>query len=129
MRFDWDEMPDLNITPLTDVMLVLMAILMISVPTIVYQEMIELPEGSKSRALKQPKSLTIHMDRDATIYFGKERFEMATFADIFLNKTATLDKSQPVFIRADKQLRYEKVIYLLKSIKAAGFHQVSLVTE
>jgi len=46
--YTWDDNPDLNITPLVDVMLVLMAILMVTAPTITYQEKIALPQGSKS---------------------------------------------------------------------------------
>ena len=47
--FDWDENPDLNITPLVDIMLVLLAILMVVVPTIVYKEDITLAKGSKTQ--------------------------------------------------------------------------------
>ncbi len=46
--FNWDDNPDLNITPLIDVILVLMAIFMVTLPIIQYQEQIELPRGSKT---------------------------------------------------------------------------------
>ena len=48
LKFD-DEKPELNITPLVDIMLVLLAILMVTMPTLVYQEDIALPDGSKTR--------------------------------------------------------------------------------
>ena len=48
--FDWDEEPTLNITPLVDVMLVLLSILMVTAPTMVYQEMVQLPQGSKKKS-------------------------------------------------------------------------------
>ena len=54
--FDWEEKPELNITPLVDIMLVLLAILMVSTPTITYQEDITLPKGSKSKKVaKDPR--------------------------------------------------------------------------
>ena len=126
--FSWDDNPDLNITPLVDVMLVLMAILMITAPTITFQEQIDLPQGSKTVKVTKPKTLTIRMDKNQKIYLGKDTFSLATFADDFVNKTANRDKSSEVYIRADERLRYKDVMYLLKSVKAAGFEKVSLIT-
>ena len=63
--FSWDDNPDLNITPLVDVMLVLMAILMVTAPTITYQEQIDLPQGSKTIHTTKAKSLTIRMDKNS----------------------------------------------------------------
>ena len=48
MKIDWDEKPELNITPLVDIMLVLLAILMVTTPAIIYKENIKLPTGTKS---------------------------------------------------------------------------------
>ncbi len=126
--FSWDDSPDLNITPLVDVMLVLMAILMITAPTINFQEKIDLPHGSKSVKVVKPKTLTIRMDKDQKIYLNKDIYGLDTFADDFVNKSAKFDKNSEVYIRADEQLRYRDVMYLLKSVKAAGFEKVSLIT-
>jgi biopolymer transport protein ExbD len=126
--FSWDDNPDLNITPLVDVMLVLMAILMITAPTINFQEQIDLPQGSKTVKVTKPKTLTIRMDKNQKIYLNKDTFTLATFADDFVNKTAKYDKNSEVYIRADERLRYKDVMYLLKSVKAAGFEKVSLIT-
>ncbi len=70
--FSWDDSPDLNITPLVDVMLVLMAILMVTAPTITFQEEITLPQGSKTVSVTKPKTLTIRMDKDKKIYLNKD---------------------------------------------------------
>lgn len=126
--FSWDDDPDLNITPLVDVMLVLMAILMVTAPTITFQEKIVLPQGSKSVTVAKPKSLTIRMDINQKIYLNNDTYELNTFADDFVNQSSTLDKSADVYIRADKNLKYDHVMYLLKSLKEAGFAKVSLIT-
>jgi len=126
--FSWDDNPDLNITPLVDVMLVLMAILMVTAPTITFQEQIDLPQGSKTVKVTKPKSLTIRMDKHRKIYLNNDTFTLDTFADDFVNKTASVNKSSEVYIRADERLRYKDVMYLLKSVKAAGFTKVSLIT-
>lgn len=126
--FNWDDSPDLNITPLVDVMLVLMAILMVTAPTITFQEQITLPQGSKTVKVEKPKTLTIRMDKDQKIYLGKDTYALDTFADDFVNQSVKFDKNSEVYIRADETLTYKNVMYLLKSVKAAGFEKVSLVT-
>jgi len=127
-EFSWDDSPDLNITPLMDVMLVLMAILMVTAPTLTFQEQITLPQGSKSVQVEKPKTLTIRMDRDKKIYLNKDTYELNTFADDFVSMSVKFDKSSEVYIRADEELQYKNVMYLLKSIKSAGFEKVSLIT-
>jgi biopolymer transport protein ExbD len=126
--FTWDDDPDLNITPLVDVMLVLMAILMITAPTITFQEQLTLPEGSKTVTVTKPKTLTIRMDKDKKIYLNKDTYTLDTFADDFVNQSVKFDKDSEVYIRADEDLTYKNVMYLLKSVKAAGFEKVSLIT-
>ena len=127
--FSWDDNPDLNITPLVDVMLVLMAILMITAPTITFQEKINLPHGSKTVKVTKPKTLTIRMDKNQKIYLNNDTYGLDTFADDFVNKSVKYDKNSEVYIRADELLKYKDVMYLLKSVKAAGFEKVSLITE
>ncbi len=129
MSYEWDEKPDLNITPLVDIMLVLMAILMVTAPTIIYEENITLPKGSKTRTLQKVKSIEISMDRKGVIRFMKKRFDKLSFPDGFLLQTQSLDKSIPVYIRADERLAYKDVMFLLKTVKEAGFSKVSLVTD
>ena len=126
--FSWDDSPDLNITPLVDVMLVLMAILMITAPTINFQEQIDLPQGSKTVKVEKAKTLTIRMDKDQKIYLNKDTYTLETFADDFVNQSVKFDKKSEVYIRADENLKYKDVMYLLKSVKAAGFEKVSLIT-
>lgn len=126
--FSWDDSPDLNITPLVDVMLVLMAILMVTAPTITFQEQITLPQGSKKVQAEKPKILTIRMDKDRKIYLNKDTYALDTFADDFVNQSVKFDKLSEVDIRADEELKYKDVMYLLKSVKAAGFEKVSLIT-
>ena len=126
--FSWDDSPDLNITPLVDVMLVLMAILMITAPTITFQEQIALPQGSKTVKVTKPKTLTIRMDKNRKIYLNKDVYALDTFADDFVNQSSKFDKNAEVYIRADEQLKYKDVMYLLKSVKSAGFEKVSLIT-
>ena len=91
--FNWDDNPDLNITPLVDVMLVLMAILMVTAPTINFEEQITLPQGSHSKKLDNIKTLTIRIDKNRIVYFGKEKYQLNKFADFFVLKSNNFSAS------------------------------------
>ena len=65
--YDWDDKPELNITPLVDVMLVLLAILMVIAPNIVYEESIRLPQGSISKQLSKIPPVYITIDKEKTL--------------------------------------------------------------
>ncbi len=127
--FQWDDDPELNITPLVDVMLVLMAILMVTAPTINFQEQITLPQGSQSKKLDTIKTLTIRMDKNHIVYFGKDKSPLDEFADFFVLKANQFSKNDTVFIHADENLPYKDILELLKIIKDLEFNKVSLVTE
>lgn len=127
--FHWDDDPDLNITPLVDVMLVLMAILMITAPTINYQEQIDLPQGTRSKPVKKRAQLIIEIDKNKKVYFKGEAYSLRSFPDTFMLKAKEFDPQSDVFIRADKALDYGSVMTLLRSVKAVGFTRASLITE
>ena len=127
--YEWDEAPDLNITPLIDVMLVLMAIFMITIPVMHYEEKINLPDGSKSASVSDAKALTIRITKDLSVHYKDDTFSLETFPDAFRLKTGDINKEQVVFINADKEIAYEHVVFLLKVVKQSGFNKVSLLTQ
>jgi len=127
--FDWDEKPDLNITPLVDVMLVLLAILMVTTPAVNYEEKISLPKGSRSSESTKVPDLEIRIDAKHKVYIKDNVYALNNFADSFILYAKTLKKGIPVYIRADKSLEYGDVMYILKSVKEAGFTKVALVTD
>lgn len=129
MPFD-NEKPELNITPLVDIMLVLLAILMVTAPSITYEEKINLPQGSqKSTSAPSVKSLIVSINAKKEIFLNQEKYSFVSFADNLAQKKAQLNTDEPVFIRADKSLKYDDVIFVLKSIKNLGFNKVALQTE
>lgn len=126
--FDWDEKPELNITPLVDVMLVLLAILMVISPNIVYEELIRLPKGSAQKELSKLPPVNITITKDGEIKVNKETFRRDSFADNFYRYAQTLDTEAAVMISADESLEYGEVMSVLSTVKRAGFREVSLAT-
>lgn len=127
--FDWEHGPDLNITPLVDIMLVLLAILMVTTPTLVYEEQIKLPQGSASISQDKIPKLEIRIDQQGQVYLKEDQFALAEFADNFMLYSQSFQKETRIYIRADERLRYKEVMFVMKSIKEAGFSKVSLVTD
>ena len=134
MKFNWDDNPDLNITPFVDVMLVLMAILMVTAPTMTYEEQVDLPQGTQTKEAKKLAEITIRMEASGRISLyvnGKKRDSYSTirdFRDNFMLKSNEFNLNSTVYIDADKSLIYEKVMELLKSVKDVGFTKASLIT-
>ncbi len=129
MNINWDENPDLNVTPLVDIMLVLMAILMVTAPVMEYKENINLPQGSKSESVQKIPDLTIAMDSNKNIQIKDKKYSIDTFADDFVLASRGIPKETVVYIKADKNLKYDTVMFLLKVVKDTGFSKVSLVTH
>ena len=129
MLYDWDDKPELNITPLVDVMLVLLAILMVIAPNIIYEENIKLPQGSTSKQLSKIPPVHISIDKDKNVKINKDSYLLNAFMDNFLLYSSKLDKKATVLISADESLDYGLVMSILAAVKQAGFSEVSLATN
>ena len=127
--YDINQKPDLNITPLVDIMLVLLAILMVTAPVIEFEEPINLPSGSKSQQVQDFQKIDIIITADRIVTLNKNKVDIANFPDSFVLFSNGKDQNTPIHIRADKNLKYDDIIFVLKSVKEAGFFKVALVTD
>jgi biopolymer transport protein ExbD len=127
--YDWDDKPELNITPLVDIMLVLLAILMVIAPNIVYEESIALPQGSATKQLSKISPVHITLKKDLTLKVNQDTFDLNSFGDNFYKYSRKLDMKATVLISADKSLDYGIVMSILATVKQAGFREVSLATN
>ena len=129
MLYDWEDKPELNITPLVDVMLVLLAILMVIAPNIIYEENIKLPQGSTTQQLSKIPPVHISLDKDKNVKINKDSYLLNSFMDNFYLYATKLDKKATVLISADQSLDYGVVMSILAAVKQAGFTDVSLATN
>ena len=128
--FNYDENPELNITPLVDIMLVLLAILMVAAPTLIYEEKISLPKGSKSEQSNNDRQdFIIRLDANKIIYINQNTMKLAEFPDNVMLLTNQYDINLPVYIKADKSLIYDDVMFVLRYLKQAGFTKIALQTD
>ncbi|WP_255613193.1 MULTISPECIES: ExbD/TolR family protein [Sulfurimonas] len=129
MLYDWEEKPELNITPLVDVMLVLLVVLMVIAPNIIYEENIKLPQGSTTEQLSKIPPVHITIDKERNIKVNKDIYLLNAFMDNFSLYARKLNKKATVLISADKRLDYGIVMSVLAAVKQAGFTEVSLATN
>ena len=127
---NYNENPELNITPLVDIMLVLLAILMVTTPAIIYEEQISLPDGSKTKvSTQEKKALTVRVDAERKVYIDQSVMGLKELPDNLVLISRKYDKNLPVYIKADKRLVYDDVMFVLKTMKTAGFLKVALETN
>jgi len=127
--YDWDDKPELNITPLVDVMLVLLAILMVIAPNIIYEENIRLPQGSSTQQLSKIPPVHITIDNQKVLKVNKNVYQLNAFLDNFTLYSKQLDLKATVLISADKNLEYGVVMSVISAVKQAGFTDISLATN
>ena len=124
-------MADINVTPLVDVMLVLLIIFMITAPLLVAGVPVNLPD-SRAAALDQPdKPLQISLDDQGRIFIDEDEVSEATLADRLASAAARKDadgKGPQVFLRADRGLDYGRVMRVMGELSRAGLTRVALVT-
>lgn len=122
-------MSEINVTPMVDVMLVLLIIFMVAAPLLTVGVPIELPQ-SKGEQLpstnKEP--LTISVAGDGAIYIGEAKVALDDLADK-LKAIAKNNVEEQIFVRGDKGISYGRVMLVMGRISAGGFKKVSLITE
>ena len=119
-------MAEINVTPLVDVMLVLLIIFMVTAPLLTTGVPVNLPQ-SKAGALKQDKEpVTLSIEKTGEVYLGEERIAPELLS-ARLQSIAANDPSQ-VFLRADGALDYGDVMRVLGELNRAGLNKVALVS-
>ncbi|BAK64924.1 biopolymer transport protein TolR/ExbD [Sphingobium sp. SYK-6] len=121
-------MAEINVTPLVDVMLVLLIIFMVTAPLLVTGVPIRLPE-SRARALDQDQRPSVlSIDRDGALFLNDEPVPEQALPQRLAALRETLSPTDQLFLRADAGLDYGTVMRVMGELNRAGLDRVSLVT-
>jgi biopolymer transport protein TolR len=125
-------MADINVTPLVDVMLVLLIIFMVTAPLMTAGVPVNLPD-SRAKALDQDQQpISIAIERDGAIYLDDKKIDEDALPDrlsaLAADKTPD-GKPRQVFLRADKGLDYGRVMSVMGELNRAGLNRVALVSN
>jgi biopolymer transport protein TolR len=123
-------MSEINVTPMVDVMLVLLIIFMVSAPLLTVGVPLDLPK-TQAKSLEQDKEpLTVSVDTDGKVFL--QNSEIAVDDLIAKLKAVTESRGgyeERIFVRGDRRVDYGTVMKVMGRISSAGFHKVALVTE
>ncbi|WP_194954063.1 ExbD/TolR family protein [Sphingopyxis solisilvae] len=123
---------DINVTPLVDVMLVLLIIFMITAPLLASAVPIDLPESrAKPVETEDQEPVQLSINGDDTLFIGEEvvpEAELPARLDAIARENAGQDRPRQIMLRADKGLDYGRVMRVMGELNRAGLTRISLVT-
>jgi len=122
-------MAEINVTPMVDVMLVLLIIFMVAAPLLTQGVPIDLPD-SKAKAISDEdnKPLEVSISKDGRIFVGETEVDEERIVTILTSMTED-NPDRRIYIRGDKGIDYGKVMSVLGTINGAGFNKVALISE
>ncbi len=123
-----EVMNEINMTPLVDVMLVLLIIFIITVPVMKHSVNIDLPIASNEVQITKPETLRLSVDAQGQYFLNETPVADADLAPQL--KAAASKNPQPdVHIRGDKAVRYERVAQAMAAAQQAGLRKIGFITE
>ena len=122
---------DLNVTPLVDVMLVLLIIFMVAAPLATVSIKLDLPPATPPKDNVKPKPPTvISLQKSGHFYIGQQETRIENLVqDVTVALASPNPRGETVYIRADKEVRYITFMSVLNTLQDGGFYKISLITE
>jgi biopolymer transport protein ExbD len=121
-------MNEINMTPLVDVMLVLLIVFMVTIPVIRHAVKIDLPHASSQKEDTKPAQVTVSIDADGNVLWDSARVDDAALAA----KIAAAAQASPqpeLHLDADRKVPYEKVAQVMSAAQAGGLTKIGFVTQ
>ena len=119
---------DINVTPLVDVMLVLLIVFMVTAPLLTVGVPIELPKTAAKQMTDENEPLTITIDKNSRIYIQELEIDF----DELTEKLEAIGQSnydQKIYINGDKDISYEVLMKVMAKISSSGYTSIGLVTD
>lgn len=120
---------DINVTPLVDVMLVLLIIFMVAAPMMTVGVPVQLPKTAAAKPAEEKKPTVVSIDKDGKVFLGEEEIANDEALLAQLTTLANADKEQVVLVRGDRTIPYGRIMEIMGQVSNAGFLKVSLIAE
>jgi biopolymer transport protein ExbD len=124
-----DMMADINVTPLVDVMLVLLIIFIITIRVIIQQVHLDLPKATNLPTQTKPENITIAVDKQGAIYWNTKLLSSQDELKAQLRAVVRQDPQPEIHIRGDANVRYQFVGQVLVATQQIGFRKVAFITS
>jgi biopolymer transport protein TolR len=125
-------MAEINVTPMVDVMLVLLIIFMVTAPLLTSGVNVDLPKTSASPLNQDAKPITVSIDAQGKIYLQDTEVQSAELVaklQALATTNGQQDNDRRIFVRADKTISYGQVMQVMGTITDGGFTKVALLAE
>jgi biopolymer transport protein ExbD len=123
-----DVMNEINMTPLVDVMLVLLIIFIITVPVMKHSVNVDLPRATSAPQDAKPDSIRLSVDAQGQYYWNEQLLAEQDLANRLRAEAARTPQPE-LHIRGDKEARYERVAQALAAAQRSGLRKIGFVTE
>ncbi|MGW8394881.1 ExbD/TolR family protein [Pseudoduganella sp. HUAS MS19] len=123
-----ESMADINVTPMVDVMLVLLVIFIISAPMFTNAVQLELPKAQAKASQQQADSVSLAIDAAGTVYWNNAALQAGELEQR-LAEAAGLPQQPELQLRADKDTRYEVVAQVMAAAQSHGLTRIGFVTD
>ena len=127
-RRSYVQMSDINVTPLVDVMLVLLVIFMITAPLLTVGVPVDLPHTQASQMVGQDEPLVITVNAKGEVYLQDTRIDLDQLVPR-LQAITQNKKDTRIFVRGDRTIAYGRVMEVMGTVNQAGFSRVALITQ
>jgi biopolymer transport protein TolR len=127
-RARYKPMSEINVTPMVDVMLVLLVIFMVAAPLLTVGVPVELPQTKAPAITEQKEPLVITVNAEGKLFLQNS----AVADDELVPRLQAITKNNAqadIYVRGDRAINYGRVMEVMGMVSAAGFNKVSLVTE
>ena len=123
-----DVMNEINMTPMVDIMLVLLIIFIITVPVLKHAVNVDLPRATNTPQTIKPETITLSVDADGGYFLNQTRVSDTELA-VQLQQAAAQNPPPDLHIRGDKAVRYERVAQAMAAAQQAGVKKIAFSTE
>src|SRR5580658_5985985 len=124
----YQPLAEINVTPMVDVMLVLLIIFMVTAPLLTVGVPLNLPKTSAAQLTQPKQPIVLSIDKEGSTFIDNDPVAPPDLKDR-LGKLATDDPSRIVYVRGDRTISYAQLMDALGLVNGAGFTKVSLVAE
>ena len=119
---------DINVTPMVDVMLVLLVVFMVTAPLLTVGVQVDLPKTKAGLIRDQVEPLAVTVKASGQIFLQDKKIELSVLAPRLIAITGA-NPDIRIFVRGDKAIKYGRIMQVMGTLNAAGFKKVALITE